>query len=323
MRRLDDDAFVDRYNTLIDEAEEEDAEELELFTGINQALGILPDGVTLLDATRAFGSAGVLGFYNPEDGELVVRGGEVNVLVKTIIVHELVHALDDQHFDLDRPEYDDRDDEISTGFTAIVEGNARRVENAYKDTLSADELAQLALEELELGQSLSLDFDVITFEYINLQLAPYNLGEVLVDVLEEEGGQDRINEALVDPPTTSEQVLRPERYTTLDPLEFVEPPPADGEVVEEGVFGPLVFQTIFESTSGNRAVEVLDGWEGDWFVVWEDGDTTCLRVDVLLEDADDVDDLVDVMDAWADERGSRASAERTDDDLARMTACNG
>ena len=94
VRRLDDDAFVDRYNTLIDEAEEEDAEELELFTGINQALGILPDGVTLLDATRAFGSAGVLGFYNPEDGELVVRGGEVNVLVKTIIVHELVHALD-------------------------------------------------------------------------------------------------------------------------------------------------------------------------------------------------------------------------------------
>ena len=119
--QLDDDAFVARYNALVDEGVEEDRDELDLYTGVNQALGILPDGVTLLDATYAFGSAGVFGYYNPEDKELVVRGGEVTVLLKTIIVHELVHAIDDQNFDLDRPEYDDRTDEISTGFRASVE----------------------------------------------------------------------------------------------------------------------------------------------------------------------------------------------------------
>lgn len=321
--QLDDEAFVARYNALIDESVEEDAEELEIFTGINQALGILPEGVTLLDATYAFGSAGVFGYYNPEDKELVVRGGEVTMLLKTIIVHELVHALDDQHFDLYRPEYDDREDEVSTGFSAVVEGNARRVENAYKDTLSAAELAELAADELDASLSMDLDFSLITFEYINLQLAPYDYGEVLVGVLHDEGGQDRINEALVDPPTTTEQVLRPERYTTLDPLEAVSPPPADGDVLEEGVFGPLVFQTIFESTSGDRAVRALDGWEGDWFVVWEQDGDTCIRVDVLLEDTDDVDELVEVMETWTDSRGGRATAERTDDNLARMTACNG
>ncbi len=321
--QLDDDAFVDRYNALIDESVEEDREELDLFTGINQALGILPPGVTLLDATYAFGSAGVFGYYNPEDKELVVRGGEITVLLKTIIVHELVHAIDDQHFDLYRPEYDDRDDEISTGFSAIVEGNARRVENAWKDTLSADELAQLAADELQASLSMDLDFSKITFEYINLQLAPYEFGEVLVGVLDDEGGEDRINEALEEPPTTSEQVLRPERFVDLDPLESVSPPPADGDVVEQGVFGPLVFQTIFESTSGDDAKRALDGWEGDWFVVWEDGDNTCIRVDVLLEDSADIDELVDVMEKWTDSRGDRASAEKTSDDLARMTACTG
>ncbi len=322
VQRLDDDAFVARYTALVEESVEDDREELEIYTGVNQALGILPDDVTLLEATYAFGAAGVLGYYDPETKELVVRGSEVTVLLKTIIVHELVHAIDDQHFDLDRPEYDDRKDEVSTGFRAVVEGNARRVENAYKDTLSADELTQLAADELALSASVEVDFSKITFEFITLQLAPYELGEVLVDELDDLGGEEAINEALIDPPTTSEQVLKPEAYITLDPLEDVAPPPAAGDVVEDGVFGPLVFEVIFEPVVGDAGSQALEGWEGDWFVVWQDGPATCIRVDVLLDESGNVDDLVDVMDRWASTRDGRASAERTSDDLARLTACN-
>ena len=76
---------------------------------------------------------GVVGFYDPETDELVVRGAALTPYVRTTIAHELVHALDDQHLDLDRPEYDEADDEIGFGFSSVVEGNARRVENAYRE----------------------------------------------------------------------------------------------------------------------------------------------------------------------------------------------
>lgn len=319
---LADEPFVERYNALGAENAEEYAEDFENFSGIFQALGLLPSGVTYLEASEAFGAGGVLGYYNPETGELVVRGGEVNVLLETIIVHELTHALDDQWFDLDRPEYDDRTDEVGFGFRAVVEGNARRVENAFKDTLSLAEQADLSQQELELSTSLSLDFSKLSLEFLRLQIAPYNLGEVLIDELLDEGDEQAVNEALEDPPVTSEQVSDPGKYLDLDPLEEVAAPPADGEVIEEGVFGQVILQIMLEESIGDRTSRLLEGWEGDWFVAWNDGDSTCLRVDILLEDTGDVDELVDALQRIADDRLGDASASRTDDDLARLTACS-
>jgi hypothetical protein len=317
---LADEPFVERYNALVREDAEEYAEDFENFTGIFQALGLLPVGVTYLEASEALGAGGVLGYYNPENGELVVRGGELNVLLETIIVHELTHALDDQWFDLDRPEYDDRTDEVGFGFRAVVEGNARRVENAFKDTLSLAEQADLAQQELELSTSLDIDISKLSFEFLRLQLAPYDLGEVLIDELLDEDGETAVNGALEDPPITSEQVGNPSKYLDIDPLEEVAAPPADGDVIEEGVFGQIILQIMLDGSAGQRSADLVEGWEGDWFVAWNDGDTTCVRVDVLLEDPGRVDDLVDAFDVFAHNRGGEGT--RTNDDLARLTVCN-
>ena len=69
-------------------------------------------------------AAGVLGFYDPETAELVIRGQAITPYTRQTIVHELTHALDDQHFELDRPEYDDLDDE--TGFGLQRRGRGQR-----------------------------------------------------------------------------------------------------------------------------------------------------------------------------------------------------
>ncbi len=95
----------------------------------------------------------MLGFYDPESGELVVRGTEPSLFLQSVIVHELTHALDDQHFELDRPEVEEND-EHSFGFTALVEGNARTVENLWKDQLTDEEAAQLSSEELAFSMGV-------------------------------------------------------------------------------------------------------------------------------------------------------------------------
>ncbi len=325
VQALDDDAFIERYNSLVDEGISEDAELIAHYTGIYQALGILNPGVTLEEATYAFGAAGVLGYYDPETQELVVRGGEMTVLLKTIIAHELVHAIDDQWFDLDRPEYDDAEDEIGFGFRAVVEGNARRIENIYRDTLSPAEQVQLTADELALSAGVGVDFSKITFEYISLQLAPYEAGETLANRLDREGGEAKVNEALETPPRTSEQVLNPDAYLSGDdPLVLIDPPPADGDVQEAGVFGQALWQILFEQTSGESdAVEATQGWEGDWFVSWQDGDTSCVRVDTEFDDSGDVDKFVRALENFIRVKvPSGGEAEKLSDNSARLTACN-
>jgi hypothetical protein len=150
---LEVDAFVDRLGEEVD-TDEEYLEYLDLLGDRLVALGLVsPDGdpvetyLSLLDG-------GVLGFYDPESGELVVRGTEPSLFLQSVIVHELTHALDDQHFELDRPEVEEND-EHSFGFTALVEGNARTVENLWKDQLTEEEAAQLASEEMAF--SLGID----------------------------------------------------------------------------------------------------------------------------------------------------------------------
>ena len=118
---------------------DEDADQLRNTEVFLEGLGLVDPGTDLVESMRSLLGVGVVGFYDPETDELVVRGAALTPYVRTTIAHELVHALDDQHLDLDRPEYDEADDEIGFGFSAIVEGNARRVENAYRASLSDEE----------------------------------------------------------------------------------------------------------------------------------------------------------------------------------------
>jgi hypothetical protein len=317
---LEGDAFSARYRELLEEDFAEQAELIEHFTGIYQALAVLPEGVTIPEAYAAFGDGAVGGFYVPETGELVVRGGAVTPFVRVVVAHELVHALDDQHFELYRPEYDDRDDEVGFGLQAVTEGNARTIENRYRATLSAAEQREVQAEELAL--STGIDLSLLSYTFLQLQLLPYEAGEQLVGVLLDAEGQAALDGAFEEPPVTSEQVLDPERFLAGEEAVEVAPPPADGEVVEDGLFGVgTLYVLLSEAVGPGDARDAIEGWAGDWFVSWEDGDATCLRADFLMDDDGDADELEDALDAWL---GGPADGEldRTAEDTVRLTVCS-
>ncbi len=317
---LEGDAFSARYRELLEEDFAEQAELIEHFTGIYQALAVLPEGVTIPDAYAAFGDGAVGGFYVTDTGELVVRGGAVTPFVRVVVAHELVHALDDQHFELFRPEYDDRDDEVGFGLQAVTEGNARAIENRYRATLSASERREVQAEELAL--STGIDLSVLSYTFLQLQLLPYEAGEQLVGVLLDAEGQAALDAAFEEPPVTSEQVLDPERFLAGEGAEEVAPPPADGAVVEDGLFGVgTLFVLLTEAVGPGDARDAIDGWAGDWFVSWDDGDSTCVRADFLMDDDQDADELEDALDAWLDGPAD-GELDRTADDTIRLTVCS-
>jgi hypothetical protein len=238
-----------------------------------KALGLLEEDADLEAQVGEALDGGVLGFYDPASDRLVVRGRSLDAVTEMIIVHELVHALQDQHFDLDRPELDEADDERGLAFAALVEGDASRIERAWYDQLSYSRRQEI---DRQIGPLQSGSPDVVEA----LLGFPYYAGPAYVEALLQRGGQDALDAAFAEPPTTTEQVLRPSR--TGDVAEVPRPEPG-GDVLDEGVLGLLGLHLMLQfdpmETGGG-----IDSWNGDRYVTYQDGDRACTLAHIAVDD---------------------------------------
>jgi hypothetical protein len=312
---LDDEEFVDRVDAdLLDEFAS-NPEDVETLNALYRATGMIAADDTVDEVYRAFGAAGILGFYDPETDELVVRQvEELSLLTKSTIVHELTHAFDDQRFDLDRPEYEDRTDEIPWTFRAVAEGSASWVEGVWKDRLDATDRRSLAEEELNFADpSVFLSFEL---SFLLYELSPYEYGEPFVEHLVDGGGTAALDGVLAEPPATSEQVMEPPRFDAGELAVELSPPPADAEPLYEGSGGNALIAALFAGNGVFRPVE----WGGDQMSVWVDGTQSCLRWDVRAESAPGLADLQTGFEEWADRVGS-ATVTVLDEATIRVDRC--
>lgn len=318
---LDDAAFVARFRELVDEDAKKNKDVYDDVTGVFQAIGLLNRDMSYVDAQKLLGEGGVLGYYDQESKELRVRSGQLTPFTRTVIVHELTHALDDQRFDLNRPQYDSADDEIGFGFVALAEGNAKRVENAYRDSMSNADKASATAEELKLGASGAAVLAKLSVSLLQLEYAPYDLGERFVDAVIAKGGQAALDKVFADPPTTSEQVIDPAKYFAKENRREVAPPKADAPAFKTGVFGQVALQMMLGSANSARVAETAaSGWSGDWFVAWNESNRSCLRVDFVMDTPKDTTELRDALNKWAQTRPSAKVANAGD--ALELTTCS-
>lgn len=295
-------AFVNRLQEL-NERDAEDIEELRETQRILRALHLLDEGTDLQKSVDDLLAAAVVGFYDPETDDMAIRGVDVASLsVRATIVHELVHAIQDQHFDLHRPEMDERDDESADAFSGLVEGDAVRVERMYLDTLSLEERKRAEREELEAAAAAGALASGQGIPQILRELLgfPYLFGPPFVDALIEAGGQARLDLAFAEPPVTTEQILDPSLYLSgVGPVE-VEKPSAGGEVIDEGVMGEYFLVLLLSRADDRGGVGDSRGraWRGDWYRAWDDADKTCVRTRIATADADETRGLQRALDAW-------------------------
>ena len=313
---LSDDDFRARLLAELDA--DLDADEMREIEWAWQALGFIEPGVSLEAVLRQALGDGVLGFYDPESDELVMRGVVIDDFLRSTLVHELTHALDDQHFDLDRPSLmDGEDSEAQFGFTGLVEGTAVYVEELWVSGLDTDRLLQLRQAEAAFGADI--DYSGLP-EALLIDLSlPYIIGPSFVNELVAEGGLDRIDAAYLEPPVTGEQLFDADAYLTGDTAVDVDLPPSDGDVLTDGVIGASGFYELFLLFSPSDAT-VISEWDGDRFVVWAgDGDEVCLRVDVAAEGDDGRAAFESALESYASLSG--AGEVENAGDLLRLTVC--
>lgn len=315
----------DFQERLLDDVDQESIDSTETQGEVLGSLGLIRPGVDLVEVTTQSLEIGVVGFYDPVSKELVIRGSEINPFVELIIVHELVHAHDDQWLGLDRPEIEDVDDERFLGFLSVVEGNANRVENAWRAELSPEKRSELSeLEFSFYGPDEIAILQQIPGFVLDTQFFPYQDGPVLVQAIVDaagggEAGERAVDEAIANPPTTTEQALHPEQYIAGGSAPSVSAPAASGDVVDEGVIGELVFDIWFGDQVG-------DGWNGDRYVSFERDGQTCTVINVAADSPGDLDEFFDAAADWvgdAEDGDLRRSDQTTIDgtDVVIIEGC--
>ena len=311
----DDAGFEQRVvETFLDE---ETLELTEIEGKLYHALGLLDPEVSLLDLTQDLLASGVVGFYDPETAELAVRGTDLDPYVASTVVHELVHALDDQLHDLDRPEWDELTIDESNAVTSVVEGDARRVEAEWIATLDEVERSEYAGGEARAAGDA--DYSNFPDWLVQLLLAPYELGEGLVDGLDSEAEVDALFE---DPPESTEQVMDPQAFTADEQPLPVPVPSADGVVVDEGTLGALMlYVMVFDRVGVAEATSLSSGWGGDAYVVYEKGDRVCITLDVVGDSAGDTATITSSLRAYAAASGADASVETVGGGNPRLNSC--
>ena len=284
---------------------EEQADELPADDALYKLLGLLPaesDLETIL--TDLYGDQ-VAGFYDGEVGEIVVPMSSTgfSVVEQATLVHELVHALTDQHFLFDPVRRDmidgDRFDEVG-GFTALVEGDAVLAEVMWLRTLSPSELGQFVDESLAIDTS-SLDAAPLFIR--DSLLFPYDSGLAFAQELYAIDGWATVNEAYeIFPglPPSTEQVITPDDYRRDLPIE-VDLPSVDltgYELAVTSVWGEEGFRTMLSQVVGDsNASKAADGWGGDSYYQWFDGENAAL---LLIYQADTERDLEELRSALLD-----------------------
>ncbi len=303
----------DEFDRRLLELFDEDSAELVVSGHVLSSLGMIPADSDLVALMRKTLEIGVVGYYDTDTQGLVVRGSEFDLYSKLVLVHELTHAHDDQWIGLDRPELEEVEDESDFGFLAITEGNASRVDDMWRASLSGSDQAELSALELSALSPEDIEVYLALPPFIlQMQFSPYVDGLALVQKIVADGGEAAINEAFENPPQSSEQVLHPGQYLseaadTLPPF-----PSADGDIIDQGVLGELSFRHWL----GQR---VGEGWGGDHYVTWLDGAKACTRVEVQADDAKDLEEFSRAAADWASEAPDRSVEDL--DGLVRMTGC--
>ncbi|HEX3393700.1 MAG TPA: hypothetical protein VHS52_04160 [Acidimicrobiales bacterium] len=266
--------------------------------GVLRALGLVEGNVDIQSVGRKQDSQTV-GFYDDQTTELYVRGVDATPYAEDTLVHELTHALDDQHFGLARPELDKPDQgDAQTAFQALVEGDAVTVETAWYDSRSKEDRDAIDAAETAAGGGADNGSEPDVFT--KLLAFPYSVGPSFVAAVRESGGQARLDATFERPPTTTEQILYPKRFLAGEGAVAVPAPPADGKVVDEGSLGELGLFLVADATVSHQdAGRASTGWGGDAYRAWRDGDRTCIRVNIQMDTPTDTAQLLDALATWS------------------------
>lgn len=273
-------------------------------------VGLIPADCDLRKTTMDVLLNQIGGFYDPDTKAFYMmdRGGYGPLLTRTLVAHELTHALDDQYTQLDKLIHAAGETE-DAGFAigAVVEGSATHLMMIYMQRAMASgkydaaELGQAMQDEMKRSEVFMKAPRYFTTLAANYLCGMYFVSNGEPPMQPKAGGaaelaartmQQRMLRLFKDLPASSEQILHPEKY--WDDGKRDEPVllddkaieslvlPAGAHVIHRSVIGELLcailasdpadeFDMLLSASPDYWTNDAAKGWGGDRFFLIADG----------------------------------------------------
>jgi hypothetical protein len=253
---------------------------------------MLPEGTDLATLAAGFTAVSAGAAYSPLDKRVLIlsgQGADAPARDESLITHEYVHALQDQHFDLlkllaARPYNFDR----AEAAFSVVEGDAMNVQRRREQTDAV--WSRRTLEEIgrnedarfgDYRRDIGAFFPPLLTETFIFR---YRDGTRFVEAVRRKSGERGIDELFRRPPASSEQILHAEKYfageqprdVTLDEQQFNA---NNWKVAVSTPLGELgVRGLLLKSLTSAEAARGAAGWGGDRAYLFERAGSTPLFV---------------------------------------------
>jgi hypothetical protein len=280
-------------------AQDNPPDQLKAEEALDKHLGLLPADADLAALVNQLYTSQVLAFYDFTTKDFTViqqPGGQFTAADRVTVAHEYDHALQDQHWDLEKlRKVDPSEGDRAEAITALAEGDATTLMFQWASMyLTPDEFATLQNSGTPQDQQLLDSMPLLLRKSL---LFPYVSGALFILALQATGGWGAVNAAWDNPPTSSEQIMHPEKYAAgeqpipvtlpdlaskLGPTWKTAATETEGELdtgiwLADGVdstTGPLGLPNPLPNAEaatgwgGDRLVS-LNGPDGSWAVVWQ------------------------------------------------------
>ena len=247
------------------------------------ALGVTPHGKDLNEFLKGEGSGLVAGFYDPRNGRIVIEQRGKLDSEYVVMAHEFTHAASDQAFGLPKTKPEAIVDDLSLATSALVEGDAGLTELRVLSRLSPPKAVEKSIAaQIAFKDKFAKDRGAgIPYLLIDNALFPYQWGLSFACNVFKEAGWRGINKAYGRPPTTTAQILFPERFLAREKAMTTPPLKKPGPLWflrDRGQIGAAHLKALFEAPgdkefgSLTRPVSRAASWGGGEFKIWTVGD---------------------------------------------------
>jgi hypothetical protein len=295
---------------------EKEHDEIQQATAIFRAAGLIGGNVDLGQAVNDTQSADVIALYDPDTKKILVRGtGPFTIETRVTLAHELTHVLQDQNFDLNK--LDKAAEDSKTGspdaLRALVEGDAVRIEKKYLAEQSATDRSayqQLSEATSNAADEASKNLPPVIETYFG---APYIFGPQVVSILESDGGNRAIDNALTGPTPTTRIYLDP---TAVNQVADTPPPVPQlhgdekrvaNETTQDENFDEFTLYLMLSARLGApTALRAADAYSAGSSTSYTTGGTTCFRASITGVNTASNEFLARVLRDWAEQMPNAA-----------------
>ncbi len=270
-----------------------------------EALGLMPKGYPLDQKLLSLLTEQIAGMYDPKSREFFIADWTSPADQRTIMAHELTHALEDQHFHVEKWEdaaKPNDDDELARD--AVLEGSAtlsmfdyqlQQLGRSPGDIFGLDPSLLLSLMFGDLEKSPELADSPMALR--DEMLFPYAAGASFsLEVLKAFGGWPGLHKVFERPPASTQQIMHPDLYlkgvmpvtVTFPPLEKIVP--RGWKKLDENLLGEFGLNEVLKQFLGKeRADDLAQSWVGDKYAIFErqPGGQTLLVIRLRLDSDDD------------------------------------